>query len=80
MTAINGLFLDQRDRLGGGQADNHATDKSWSGSRGDAVDRVIAKARLRHGIGDDDIERFDMGARGDFRHNTAKRGVFTRLR
>ena len=40
------LLADQRDRLGGGQADDDAADQSRPGGRGDAVDRVEAAPGL----------------------------------
>ena len=36
--------------------------------------------RLVHCLGDDGIERLDVGAGGDFRHHAAERGMFADLR
>ena len=69
------LAADQRDRLGGGQADDHAADQAGPGRGGDAVDRRERLAGVRHRLADDAVERLDMGARGDLRHHAAKRGV-----
>ena len=44
-----------------------------------SIDFEVA-AGLRHGIGDDEIKRFHVRARGDFRHHTAEGGVFAHLR
>ena len=67
------LVVDQRDRLGGGQADDHAADQAGPGGGGDAVDVVEGLAGLGHRLGDDAVERLDMGARGDLRHHAAER-------
>ena len=72
--------MTKRDRLGGGQADNNATDEPRSGGRGNAIDRIIIAAGLRHGVGDHDIERFHMGARRYLRHHAAERRVLADLR
>ena len=74
------LVLDERDGLGGGQADNHATDQARPAGGGDPVDRIKADAGLFHGIGDDEIERFHMSACGYFRHDAAERGMLIHLR
>ena len=69
------LVADQRDRLGGGQADDHAADQAGPGGGGNAVDLVEAVAGLAHRLGDDVVEHLDMGARGDLRHHAAECGV-----
>ena len=61
------LVVGKRDRLGRGQADDDAADQAGPGGRGNAVERVERHLRLGHGLGDDVIERLDMGARGDLR-------------
>ena len=80
MTAISGFDAHQRDRLGGGQPDDDAADQSGPGRGRDAVDGVEVLAGVLHGLGDDAVERLDMGARGDFRHHAAERRMFVGLR
>jgi hypothetical protein len=70
------LVVDQRDGLGGGQADDHATDQPGPGGRGDPVDIAKGRTGFRHGLANDAVQRFDMGARGDFRDHAAERGMF----
>ena len=67
LTAISGLPCTMRDRLGHGQADDHAADQARSGRRGDAVEGGESDLRLAHRLGDDGIKGLDMGAGGDFR-------------
>ena len=74
------LVVDQRNRLGGGEADDHAADQARAGGGGDAVDLVERLAGLHHRLGDDAIERLDMGARGDLRHHAAERRMLADLR
>jgi len=64
---------DQRDRLGGGEADDHAADQPGAGGGRDAVDRIEAAASLRHGVDDDVVERLDMGTGGDLRDHARHR-------
>ncbi len=74
------LVVGERDGLGRGQADNDAADQARPGRGGDAVERRERHLRLRHGLGDDGIERLDMGARRDLRHHAAEFGVLADLR
>ena len=67
------LVVDQRDRLGGGEADDHAADQAGTGRGGDAVDLAEGLAGLGHRLADDAVQRLDMGARGDLRHHAAER-------
>ena len=73
------LAHDQRHRLGGGQPDDDAADQPGAGGGGNAVDLVEAAARLLHRLGDDQVERLDMGAGGDFGNHAAESGVFVDL-
>ena len=66
------LVVGQRDRLCGSQPDDDAADQARSGGGGDAVEGAEGHLRLGHGLGDDVIERFDMGAGGDLRHHAAE--------
>ena len=74
------LVVHKRDCLGHGQSDDHAADQARSGGRGNAVERGERQLRLVHRLGDDGIERLDMGAGGDFRHHAAERGMLADLR
>ena len=74
------LAGDQRDRLGGGQPHDHAADQAGPGGGGDAVEIGEAHARLLHRLRDDQVERLDVGARGDLRHHAAERRVLLDLR
>jgi hypothetical protein len=74
------LLLDQRDCLGRGQADDHAADQPGAGGGGDGVDGAVAAPGLRHGPGDDQVERLDMGAGGDLGNHAAESRVLADLR
>ena len=74
------LVVGQRDRLGHGQPDDEAADQTRPGGRRDAVERREADIGLRHRLGDDEVERFDMGAGGDLGHDAAERGMLVDLR
>ena len=74
------LVVHQRDCFGRGQPDDHAADQAGSGGRGDAVEGGERHLRLAHRLCDDGIERLDMGAGGDFRHDAAEFGMFADLR
>ena len=70
----------ERDRLGGGEPDDHAADQPGPGGGRDPVELGEAHAGCGHRLGDDQVERFDMGARGDLRHHPAEGGVCLDLR
>ena len=74
------LLADQRDGLGGGEPDDDAADQAGSGGGGDAVEAGEAHAGIRHRLGDDEVERLDMRARRDLRHDAAEGGVLVDLR
>src|SRR5262249_12259251 len=74
------FVLHKRDRLRGGQAYDHAADKPGSRGCGNSIDRIIVAARLPHGVGDHDVERFHVGARCNLRHYPAKSSVLADLR
>ena len=78
LTAISGFSPHQRDRLRGGEPDDHAADQAGPGRGRDRVEVVEAHARLDQRPGDDRVERLDMGARGDLRHDAAIGGVLGR--
>ena len=66
------LAVGERDRLGRGQPDNDAADQAGARRRRNAVNVGEGLLRLGHRGGDDAVERFDMGACGDFRHDAAE--------
>ena len=66
-----GFVGGQRDRLARGQPDHDAADQAGTGGGGDGVDVVERAARLVQRAADQMVERIDMGARGDFRHDAA---------
>ena len=72
--------MHERDRLGGGEPDDHAADQAGSGGGGDPVERSKIALGLRHRLRDQKVEHLDMGAGGDFRHHAAKGGVLVGLR
>ena len=74
------LLRHQRDRLGGGEPDDHAADQAGPGGGRDAVELAKVHAGFGHRLGDDQVERLDMGARGDLRHHAAEGGVRVDLR
>ena len=74
------LFVDQRDRLGGGQAHNDAADQPRPRRRCDPVDGFECSPGIRHRLADDVIERLDVRARRDLRHDAAEGGMFIDLR
>ena len=75
------LVGDQRDRLGGGQADDHAADQARARPR-PRRRRCSSKLAPASAIAlrDDAVERLDMGARGDLRHHAAEGGMLVDLR
>ena len=73
------FFVDQRDRLGSRQPDDHAADQPGPGGCGNAVEIGEAAFRLGHSLRDHRIERLDMGARGNLGHHPAERGMLADL-
>jgi hypothetical protein len=55
-------LVDERNRLGGGEADDHTADQSGAGGSRDAVELREFFARLRHRLGDDEVEHLDRRA------------------
>jgi len=55
--------------LAGHEADHEARDQAWPGRRGDAVDGRPGQRGFGHGPGDQRIEDFDVGPRGDLGHD-----------
>ena len=74
------LLGDERDRLGGGEADDHAADQAGTGCRRDPVERRERELRLDHRLRDDMVERLDVRAGRDLRHHAAVGLVFGGLR
>ena len=74
------LVVGECDGFCGRQPDDHAADQSGPRRGGDAVEGAEGNLRLGHGLGDDVIERLDMGASGDLRHYAAEFGMFADLR
>jgi hypothetical protein len=74
-----GLVIDEGDRFGGGQPHDHAADQAGTGRRCHTVELVVALAGLCHGLADDEIERLNVGARGNFRHHAAEGRVLIDL-
>ena len=72
--------MGERDRLRRGQPDDDAADQPRPGGGRDAVEVAERNPRLGHGLGDDVVERLDMGAGGDFRHHAAEFGMLADLR
>ena len=65
----------QRDSFARHQADEHAADQSGSGRGGDAVEIARPDAGAFERASDQRVDDFDMGARGDFRHDAAISGM-----
>ena len=74
------LLVHHGDGLRRSEADDDAADQAGSGRRRDAVEGLEARARLRHGARDHEIERFDVGARRNLGHDAAERRMFLDLR
>lgn len=68
------------DGLAGHQADQHAADQAGAGGGGDGVEVGEADAGVVEGGADEAVHDLDVGAGGDFRHDTAESGVFLDLR
>ena len=73
-------IVHHRDRLRGGQPDDHAADQAGTGGGGDRRKLRKADAGFLHGAVDDAVEHVDMGARGDLRHHAAEGGMLLGLR
>jgi hypothetical protein len=71
---------DERDALGGGEADDDAADQPGAGRRRDAIEHAEACLRLEHRLGDDQVEHFHVGARRDLGNHAAIRRVLGGLR
>jgi len=67
------LLVDEGNGLARGQSDDDPADQPRPGCRRDAVQGAKIPTGVRHGGGDDNIERFDMGTGGNFRYHAAKR-------
>ena len=74
------LVVGERDGLRRRQPDDDAADQPRPRGGGDAVEAFEGDLRLGHRLGDDVIERLDMGAGGDLRHHAAEFGVLADLR
>ncbi len=70
-----GLARDERNRLGGGQANHDATDEAGTGGRRHRVDLARRQPRALIGAGDDTVDRIDMGARRDLGNDPAIGGM-----
>ncbi len=73
------LVVGERDGLGRGQADDDAADQAGPGGGGDAIERFERHVRFGHRLGDNGIERLDMGPCRDLRHHAAEFGVLAYL-
>ena len=83
LEVVHGDELDaggERDRLGRRQPDDDAADQARSGGCRDAVEPAKSDAGLAHGSGDHPVQRLDMGARRDLRHDPAERQMIGDLR
>jgi hypothetical protein len=74
------LLIDERDRLRRGEPDDDASNQPRPGRRRHCVDIGKAAAGIAHRLGDDVIERLDMGAGGDLRHHAAEGCMLAGLR
>src|SRR5262249_18576726 len=62
-----------------GPSTDRAADPPGPGGGGGGVGVGEAPPRARHRLGDDEVERLDMGARRDLRHHPAEGGVLVDL-
>ncbi len=74
------LVVRKRNGLRRRQPDDDAADQARTGGGGNAVEAREGDLRLVHRLGDDVIERLDMGAGGDLGHHAAEFGVLADLR
>ena len=72
--------VHQRDRLGGGQADDDAADQAGPRGGGNGGQLLKTDAGFGHGAADDAVEQIDMGARRDLRYHAAERRMIRGLR
>ena len=72
--------MHQRDRLGGGQADNHPADQAGASRGGHAGELHEADIGLAHRARDHAVEQIDMRARRNLGNHTAIRCVILDLR
>ena len=68
------------DGLGRHNADDNATDQPWPAGCRNGVQLAETGFGLPHRFRDDGIDRFQMGAGGDFRHDSAERRMIVDLR
>ncbi len=80
MTAISGVRFTSAKRLRRGEPDDDAADQAGSGRRSDAVDGRQVALRFVQRAGDQQVEHFDMRARGNLRHHAAERRMLIGLR
>jgi hypothetical protein len=74
------LVVDQRDGFRRGQTDDDAADQARPCGCGNAVQCAERDLRLAHRRGDDRIQRLDVGAGRDLRHDAAECCMFLDLR
>jgi hypothetical protein len=66
-----GLSRDERQRLRGGEPDEHAADEAGPGRGRDAVDLVEGDPRMAQRTGDEAVDHLHMGAGRDLGHHAA---------
>jgi hypothetical protein len=69
-----------RDRLGGHQPDDQPADQARPGGRGNRIDLVERHIGAGERFLDQPVQRLDMRARRDLRHDAAIGAVFVELR
>ena len=72
--------VHQRQRLGRGDAHQQPADQPRPRRHRHAIELAEADPRLAHGLGDDLVEAFHVGAGGDLRHHAAVAAVLLPLR
>ncbi len=70
----------QAQCFGGDKADDETADQARPGGGGDGVEVVECDAGRAHGFADERVQAFDVGARGDLRHDAAEGAVLLPLR